>query len=211
MRSAWAWIAIAGMMLHAPPLAAQGAGTTVGLVLGGGRTTQIWTPSASSEDVTGIVAGAFADAPTPVSGLSILAEGAYVQRGGDVTLDVAGQPAEGGLRGDYLSLAVHLKLTRSIGPLRAHVALGPTLDQVLRSRLDPVLAQVVDDDKAVVFSATIGGGVGAWVGERLFVGLDARHVEGIGDAHSGNFTRARNRSIEVLLRAGIPLDVLRGR
>lgn len=203
---------VVGMSFGVPPeVVAQGARTRVGVALGGVRTTQIWKPTLPVEDVTGILAGAFVDAPTSIPGLSILAEGSYTRRGGDVTLDVSGQPAEGRLRVDYLTVAVHLKVARSFGPVRAHLSLGPTLDQVLRSRLDPVLTQVLEDEKAVVFGAAVGGGLGTQVNDRLFVGVDVRHLEGLSDAHSGNFASTRNRSLEVLFRASVPLDVLRSR
>ena len=110
-------------------LAAQAAGTVVGIVVGQATTTQLWKPPETTEKYSGLVLGAFADAATPRSGLSILAEGSWTQRGGDVVLEVDDQPVPGSIRMDYLTIAVHLKLSRSLGPVRAHVVLGPTLDQ----------------------------------------------------------------------------------
>jgi hypothetical protein len=193
-----------------PALAAQATGTIVGIVVGQATTTQIWKPPKSTEKYSGLVLGAYADAATPRSWLSVRAEGSLTQRGGDVALQVDGQPVLGSMRMDYLTIAVHVKLTRSLGPLRAHVALGPTLDQLLRSRLDPLLAQALDEETPTVFGVAAGGGIGMWVTDRIFAELDVRLTEGLSDAYDGAFTRVRNRSVEGLLRVGIPLSILRG-
>jgi hypothetical protein len=163
-----------------------------------------------TEKYRGLVLGAFVDAATPRSGLSIRAEGAYTERGGDAVLEVDGQPMTTGLRMGYLTIAVHLKMSRALGPVRAHVALGPTIDQVLSRRLDPIASQVFEEETPLVFNVTVGGGLGVWVTERLFIGIDLRLTEGVSDAHDGDFITVRNRSVEGLLRVGIPLSVLRG-
>ena len=90
------------------------------------------------------------------------------------------------------------------------MALGPTFDQVLRRRLDPIIGQVFEEETPTVFSVTVGGGLGGWVTERLFVEIDLRITEGMSDAHDGEFIAVRNRSVEGLLRVGIPLSALRG-
>ena len=192
------------------PLSAQTERTLVGIVVGHATTTQMWEPTVSTEKYRGLVLGAFVEAATPRSGLSIQAEGAYTQRGGDAVLLVAGQPVSTRLRMGYLTIAAHVKLSRSLGPVRAHVALGPTIDQVLRRRLDPVLGQVFEQETPTVFGATVGGGLGLWATERIFVAIDLRLTEGLSDAHDGDFTTVRNRSVEGLLRVGVPLSLLRG-
>ena len=96
-------------------LAAQTSGTIVGIVVGQATTTQLWKPPESTEKYSGLVLGAFADAATPRSGLSARAEFSYTQRGGDVVLEVAGQPVSGSLRMDYFTIAVHMRLSRSFG------------------------------------------------------------------------------------------------
>lgn len=191
-------------------LAAQPTGTIVGIVVGQATTTQIWKPPEATETYSGLVLGVFADAATPRSGLSARAEFSYTQRGGDVALEVGGQPVSGSLRMDYLTIAIHLKLSRAFGPVHAHVVLGPTLDQLLRSRLDPLLAQVFDEETPTVFAVAVGGGLGVWISDRLFADFEVRLTEGLSDAHEGAFTRVRNRSVEGLLRVAIPLSILRG-
>ena len=208
------WLGVACIVVVALPVgvAAQGAGTVVGVVAGAVRTTQIWSPATpnSNSSYTGIVLGAFADAATPLSGLSVRAEGTYTRRGGDAVLSVAGQPAPGRLRMDYLTIAVHAKLSRSFGPLRVYVAAGPTVDQILRSTLDPILSQVFDQEQTPVLGVAAGGGLEIWLNDRFRLGFDARLTEGLTDAYDGAFIKVRNRSVEGLVRLAIPLSVLRG-
>ena len=191
-------------------VAAQSSETTVGLLAGVARTDQQWSPPADGERYDGLVMGAFADAPTPAAWLAFRAEGGYAQRGGDVVLDVGGVPTPAGIRMGYLTVGVHMKFQQRIGPLTAHAAVGPMLEQVLSRRVDAVLAQVFESETPTVLSFGFGVGLGWWSGSGLFVGVDARRVEGLGDAHEGNFTSVRNRAWEALLRVGVPLARLRG-
>jgi len=192
------------------PAAAQSAPTVVGVVAGGARTTLLWRPEAEAEKHTGAVVGAFADVSTPIRGLSVRAAATYTERGGDSPVD-GSPPIVAGLRVRYLSVAIHAKLTKAIGPLRVHVAAGPTVDQVLSSALDPGLAQSLDRESPVVPAVTAGGGVGAWMGGGLFVGIDLRVTESLGDAYSGDFIDVRTRSVEALLHVAVPLSRLRPR
>lgn len=203
-------LAVAGLLVAAPGARAQGDGALVGLVAGGARTTQLWRPPAPTEAYTGALVGAFADAPTSLRALSVRAEAAWVRRGGDVELQVDGVPSAGRIRADYLSVVVHARLGLAYGRVRAYVTAGPTLDQTLRTRLDPVLAQVLDVDTPVVFAVGVGAGIGVWLDGRAWLGADVRLTEGVGDAHAGGFTHARDRSLEAVVRLGVPLALLRG-
>lgn len=211
------WLRARAIVLLAPlalapaaGAAAQGTGTTVGILGGVVRNDPRWTPSAPGEPHDGLAVGAFAEAPTPAGWLSIRAEGAYTQRGGDVLLEVGGAPTPAGFRMGYLTAAVHVKLQRSLGPVEMHAVAGPTLDQVLSRRVDAVLAQVFESETPTVLSVGIGVGMGWWSASDVYVGVDARLTEGLGDAHEGNFTSVRNRSWEGLVRVGVPLARLRG-
>lgn len=198
------------LLVTAAPIGAQSE-TSVGLVLGGARTAQQWQPEEDAESIDGYLVGAFVDVVTPARWLGLRAEGTLVRRGGDAALESGGQPAQGRIRVDYLSVAVHLKILGSLGPLDGWVVAGPTLDQPLRSRLDPVLSQALDGESPVIFALALGGGLGAHVTDRIFLGIEARLTEGMSDAHTGAFTSVRNRSTELMLRAAVPLSVLRGR
>ena len=205
VRRAWLLLALAALI----PLAVSAQGTVVGGVGGAANTEQLWKPDEDTRRYTGAVLGAFAEAETP-AGFSLVAEGTWTRRGGDVVVDVAGRATPGRLRMDYLTVAVHVKLRRSLGPVSGHVLFGPTLDQVLDSSLDPALSQVFDEEKTQVFSVAAGVGLEGWIGERVRVGFDLRLTEGLSSAYDGDFTEVRNRSVESLLRVGIPLSVLRG-
>ena len=192
----------------APALAQDG--TVVGVAVGGARTEHEWRPPAPTDSGTGLVIGAFGDAETPLGGLSIRGEAAWTRRAGEVELDVAGQPTRGMLRADYLTVSVHAKLARAVGPARVYVFGGPTLDQLLSNALDPALAQVLDDEKAVVFNLAVGAGLGGWLTDSVFLGSEARLTEGVGDAWAGGFMGARARSVEATVRLAVPLARLRG-
>lgn len=207
----WLVAALTAATGYATGAEGQDTGTVVGLVGGLSRTEQVWKPSAPTEEHTGVVAGAFAEVPTTVGGLSVRAEGAVTGRGGDVTLEVDGEPTSGRIRWTYLTVAVHGVLARSIGPVEASLAVGPTFDQLLSSRLDAILSQALDEEQALVLGIAVGAGLGAWVTDRLRVQVDVRLVEGLSDAYDGNFVSARNRSLEGLARVAVPLAVLRSR
>ena len=67
-----------------------------------------------------------------------------------------------------------------------------------------MLAQVLEE-RATVFGAGVGVGVGAWVTPRVFAEVEARVVEGLGDAYVGSGVSVRNRSRELVARIGIPI------
>jgi hypothetical protein len=193
-----------------PELRAQESGTVVGVLAGAVRTTQLWTPEAEGTHHDGLIAGAWAESSTPAGWLAVGVEGAYAQRGGDVELEVGGQPAAGALRMGYLSFGVRLVARRAVGPVTGYAVVGPTLDQVLSRRVDPVLAQVFEDETPTVFGVTVGGGITARLSEGLVAGAELRLTEGLGDAHQGASISVRNRSVEAVLRVGVPLARLRG-
>lgn len=198
-------VAIALAWLIPAGLQAQGSKTIVGIVGGYGTTEQIWRPTTVAEDVGGLIVGAWVRAATPLGWLSIRAEGAYTQRGGDVVSDVAGQPVNGGIRSDYVTIALDGRATVGLGPLRLHVAAGPSFDVLIRSRLDQTLAPVLQQEGTAVFGVQAGVGLGVQVTERVLVEVEARIHEGLGDAYSGDFLSVRNRSREVVIRVGVPL------
>lgn len=202
-----AWAALAVVALVAPVgVAGQTPRVVVGGVGGYTQTDHVWSRDEETRSVDGLALGGFIDVQTPLSWLSAGAEAVYTQRGSDVILDSGGTPTPGGIRTDYLSFIVRLKAALALGPARLHVAGGAGSDIVLRSRLDPVLSQVLDEEGAAPFTVTAGAGVGAWVTERFVVELEARVVEGLGTAHSGGFVSVRNRSRELVARVGLLLD-----
>jgi hypothetical protein len=194
---------LAASLLAATNLAAQNAPTIVGGMAGYNSSTGIWKPASESQAVGGFTVGAFALASTPVGWLSFLAEGAWAQRGSDVTRTVDGQPVTGGVRSDYITVSVQPRASTALGPVTVHLSGGPTLDLLVRSRLDPGLAPVLDD-VGTVFGVTGGVGLGTRVSGRYRVEVEVRIFEGLGDAYSGNFVSMRNRSVEFVARVGMP-------
>ena len=185
------------------PLDGQAPPTLVGVVGGYTSTEHVWSPDADAQGVAGLTLGAFVDVQTPLDWLSVGAEVAYTQRGANVLFDVGGTPTPGGIRTDYVTLAIRIRAAIGVGPARLHVAVGPISDVVLRSRLDPLLTQELDEEGSTVFGVSVGAGAGAWVTSRVFVEVEARIVEGLQAAYSGNFVSAHNRSRELVARVGL--------
>ena len=179
-------------------------------VLGGvARGSLTWRPEMQESSIDDFLGGLFVVAPTPVAGLSIRAEGSFARRGGDVTLDVEGERVAGGVRADYLAFSVRGQLTAVLGPVRLHVAAGPTVDQLLSHALDPVLAQVLDVQKPVVLGAGLGAGVALRLTGGLTLGAEMRLDHKLTSAFEGAFMRAHSRSREVVAGVSLPLSLLR--
>ena len=196
----------AALALAAAPggLRAQTSGTLVGAVGGWLENRQVWSPSSETERVGGVLLGGFVRAATPADWLAVQAEALWTQRGGDVFDDVDGQLLQGSIRSDYLTISVHPRASTSLGPLRVHLTAGPTIDQPLRSRFDPGLRMILENEAPTVFGVSVGAGLGMIVGG-VHAEVEARVFEGLGDAYSGDFVSVRNRSLEILGRAGVPL------
>lgn len=192
-------------LLFGTPISAQERGTIAGGVVGYSATTLLWRPAAEVAAVGGIVVGAFADAATLVGWLSVLAEGAYTQRGGDIESDRQGRDVIGSVRADYLSIAVHARAALSVGRARVHLSAGPTVDQLLRRRMDAVTASILQRETPSVFGVSVGVGAGVRVTTRVFAEVEARLFEGLSRAHAGDFLTVRNRSFEVVTRIGVPI------
>lgn len=174
-----------------------------GVVGGYSSTEHVWSRTVETRSVSGLVLGGFVDVQTPLSWLTAGAEATYSQRGSDVVLDSGGTPVQGGIRADYLTFMVRLRAVFPLGPARIHVAVGPLSDFVIRSRLDPLLIQVLDEERAAPFGVSAGAGVGAFVTGRAFVEVEARIVEGLQSAYAGDLISARGRSRELVARVGV--------
>lgn len=185
-------------------------GTVIGAVAGVTRTDGLWKPASTSEAIGGGMVGGYVLAATPAPWFSILAEVSFLQRNTNVVGTNQGQPLQGGLRTDYLSILIAPRFTRQVGPVRVHLAAGPTVDQVIRARIDPTLSPVLREVESV-FGASLAVGIGTTLADRYRVDVEARAYEGLGDAHSGDFLQMRNRTYGLTTRVGIPLpDSWRG-
>lgn len=198
-------VATCGLTTDPGSALAQTTGSRVGLFGGVNTNEQEWSPGAEVESVAGFTLGAFLEAATPVSGFSLLAEGAFTQRGGDV-VDAGTTSVEGAVRTDYLTVSVRAKVALAVGPARVHVAAGPAFENVLRSRLSSGLQTVLERDGRSVFGVLAGAGLDVGLGRGRRVGVEARLFDGLGNAYTGDFIAVSNRSWEAVVRFGIPLS-----
>jgi hypothetical protein len=189
------------------PAAGQSRPATAGAFGGYVHNEHRWSREVDTEAVGGLVLGAWVDAPTGLGWLSVTAEGAYAQRGGDARFDDAVVPGAFGvspIRTDALTFSVLPRATLFLGPVALHAATGPTLDYILRSRLDPVLEPLLEE-VTTGFAWTLSAGIRGMVGEGYVAELEARIVEGLRDAFRGQGLSLRNRSLEVVARVGTAL------
>lgn len=200
-------LALAPLLLASPPpLAAQSRAITLGGLGGYVQNAPVWNRSFDTESVGGAVLGAWVNVPTPTSWLSVTAEASFTQRGSDTRLDpqeVPGALGASPIRTDYITASVLPRATLQAGPVRLHAAAGPTMDLLVRSREDVVLQPLLDEPATAVFAFTAGVGVGGAVGAGRVAEVEARIVESLGNAYSGELGTLRNRSFEVVLRVGV--------
>jgi hypothetical protein len=190
----------------AVPAGAQSRPITLGGLGGVVRNTPVWSRGFEADAVAGAVLGAWVNVPTPAPWLSVTAEASFTQRGSDTRLDpgeVPGALAVSPIRTDYITASVLPRATLELGPARLHATAGPTMDLLLRSREDVVLQPLLDEPATAVFAFTAGIGVATDVGTGWVAEVEARLVEALGNAYSGDLGTLRNRSFEVVVRVGV--------
>lgn len=184
----------------AVPVRAQNTGRLNGVYGGRAESDLLWSTPVKTSSRPGFLLGAFVDVLTPIPRLRVRAEGGFARRGGFVSTDTRGNPLDGEVSGDYLHFGVEAKLSVSLGPLHAFGAAGPGLDYLVRSREDPVLAQVFADKRGTILTAGAAAGAGVTVGRRWVVEAEARLTRGLTEAYAGAGLSVRNRSLEWVLR-----------
>lgn len=197
---------LAVTVLSAHGVSAQSRPITLGGLGGWVQNTPVWNRGFDTESVGGLTLGAWVDVPTPAEWLSVTAEVAFAQRGSGTILDpeeVPGALGASPIRTDYVTTSVLPRATLQVGGVRLHAATGPTMDLLLRSRLDVVLEPELDEPATAVFAWTAGVGIGTDVAMGWVAEIEARIVEGLSNAYSGDLGTLRNRSFEVLARVGV--------
>ncbi|HSM06260.1 MAG TPA: hypothetical protein VK858_16690, partial [Longimicrobiales bacterium] len=191
-----------------PQAADRRQAVTAGVVLGYVHNEQRWSREVETDAVGGGLLGAWVNVPTPVHWLSVTAEGVFTQRGGDARLDQVAPGVTGtrAIRTDYVTVSVQPRGAVALGPVRLHVTTGLTMDLLVRSRVDAALEQVLEDGATGVFGWTAGVGIRTGIGRGRVAELEARIVEGLGEAYAGEIGTVRNRSLELVGRVGIPLN-----
>ena len=182
------------------PAAGQATERMTGVFAGRITSEQTWNPTVETAPRSGFVLGAFVDVPTPLAALRVRADGGFARRGGLVRSDIRGNALDGEVQSEYVTFQLQAKLAASVGPVHVFAAGGPGLDYLMRSREDPLLAQVLVDRHATVFNVVGGGGAGVRIGSVLVAEVEARWVRGLSNAYSGSAAKVRNRSREFVVR-----------
>jgi len=188
---------VAGFVLFvaAAPAHAQGL-RGVGLFGGTVESRQIRDREPDSDTRTGILGGAFLD--VELAGVwSVLAEGAYVERGGSYP-----GPDAGEVEADYLAVTVAPELHFDVAFVGAFAYGGPTLEVSVRTRSSANLAAAYQNASGQVLSVTAGGGVELRIPSTYGFRLEVRHVEGLSPAFKGDAGDFKHRSTEILVRVG---------
>lgn len=187
-----------------PPAAREAAAQEGAVVVGGSvgtvRSRQLEDRGEGSDPRTGFLVGAWVDVATPARFLHVLAEAAYVRRGGRVAL---GGPSGlvGEVESDRLTATVAPGARLAFGPAALFLYGGPTLEVPARTR---TVAQLQDryaapSDQSLAVTAGVGLGVrrGRWD-----VRGEVRHVEGLTSAYDAAGRGIRHRSTEWVVRVG---------
>lgn len=172
----------------------------VGGVAGLVRSRQVADGGETSDPRTGFLAGAWVEVSTPVSFLHVLAEAAYVRRGGRVPV---GGPANllGEVESDWFAATVAPVARVAVGPAALFAYGGPTLEVPSRTRTVAQLQNRYASPTDQALAVTAGAGVGIHRG-RWEVRGEVRHVEGLTSVYAGTDGSLKHRSTEVVVRVG---------
>ncbi|MBT8398295.1 MAG: PorT family protein [Gemmatimonadetes bacterium] len=179
---------------------------SLGFHLGQIRARQLWDDPISGQSSNGLAAGVQVDIPTPARFLSVVVGLAYAQRGSivwDTELD-PDRELTAVVRSHYLEVPILGKLGAKVGPGGAYLLGGATVDLLLETQCPQDFCVLLAEDRPMVLSVTVGGGVSVDVGESARVDLEVRLTEGLSGAYSSGSTGIRYRSVEFLIRAGVP-------
>mgnify|MGYP001818231541 CR=1 FL=1 len=182
-----------------PATAEAQAVRSVGGHVGAVRARQLQDRGEDSGTRTGVLAGAYVDALTPVTWLSVLAEASYAERGGRFTFS---EEADADVRAGYLVFAVAPTARIGLGPVALAVYAGPGVETSVSTRYSPNLAAAYDTPTAQVFIALLGAGLEVHPTRRWALRMEIRHVEGVSAAFTDDAGDFRHRSTEILLRVG---------
>tara|TARA_Y100000817_G_C16855022_1_gene543620 strand:- start:946 stop:1458 length:513 start_codon:yes stop_codon:yes gene_type:complete len=166
---------------------------------------QVWNSEYQTEKVGGVQVGGFLNARTSVPWFEMRAEFMWTQRGGSVVGDLRGGELIGEARTDYMTVAVQPRFAARLGLVEVFATAGPVIDVVLRNRFSPELGLGLQE-VAQVFGAGVGAGFAATLPSSFHAEIEARVFEGLGDAYSGDFVSAKNRSSGLVLRFGRTLS-----
>ena len=193
------------LFLPAAPLSGQDR-RFVGIHVGETRSRQLWDGPISSRSARGFSLGVGVETSTPAPFLSIRLGLGYVRRGSEVwddNLDPEGAtPAN--VRSHYLSVPLQGKVRWMIGPGAVYLFGGPAVDQLLATGCTRDLCTVIREERPTVLSLTVGSGVSVDFGRAYRGELEIQLTEGLTGAYRSEAWDIRYRTVELLLRAGVP-------
>ncbi len=200
-------IGLLAVVLSVSPVVvnAQTSSSIAGVVAGRVMNEQVWNSEYQTEKVGGVQVGGFLNARTSVPWFEMRAEFMWTQRGGSVVGALGGGELIGEARTDYLTVAVQPRFAARLGLVEVFATAGPVIDVVLRNRFSPELGLGLQE-VAQVFGAGVGAGFAATLPSSFHAEIEARVFEGLGDAYSGDFVSAKNRSSGLVLRFGRTLS-----
>ncbi len=200
-------IGLLAVVLSVSPVVvnAQTSSSIAGVVAGRVMNEQVWNSEYQTEKVGGVQVGGFLNARTSVPWFEMRAEFMWTQRGGSVVGDLRGGELIGEARTDYMTVAVQPRFAARLGLVEVFATAGPVIDVVLRNRFSPELGLGLQE-VAQVFGAGVGAGFAATLPSSFHAEIEARVFEGLGDAYSGDFVSAKNRSSGLVLRFGRTLS-----
>lgn len=176
-----------------------------GLSAGHASSRQLWSGAFSTDRVSGVSVGAFADVQTPVPSLSVRAEIAYVRKGTTVLDEGSVESSPARVESHYLGVPIHVRATVRLGRLAGYMFGGPTIEQLLRTRCRSDVCSALREEKPTVVSVGVGCGLGFDLSHRLRTEVEIRLTEGLSESYVGVAGGVRNRSLELLGRLGLPL------
>jgi opacity protein-like surface antigen len=191
-------LSVTSLALTSVPAGAQ-AVLSVGGHFGAVRARQLQDRGEDSGTRTGLLAGAYVDAPTPLPWLSVLAEVSYAERGGHFTFS---DEADAEVRAAYLVFVVAPTARVDLGPVALAAYAGPGVETSVSTRFSPNLAGAYDTPTAQVFIALVGAGLEVRPTRKWVLRMEIRHVEGVSAAFTDETGDFRHRSTEILLRVG---------
>ena len=209
-RGRLAWLLAAAVVV---PMESAAQVRALGGHVGQVDSRQLWPGSRETDARSGLTLAAYIEVSTPVPLLSVLAEGVYAQRGGNIRLaDVISDPALEGLppglpdvmptQIDYISLALLAAVRLTLGPAGVYVLGGPSLDTQVRGRTAQPLEIAYLEETTPGLTMTGGVGVEVVALERWPLAVEVRRGETVSPAFSGPVGDIRHRTTEVVVRIG---------
>ena len=177
----------------------------VGGHLGRTNSRQMWSGALETDELRGLVLGAFVEVATPLDWLNVMAEASYVQRGGRVSLEAVGLESQETVdtRVEYISFPLVLTARLFRNPVGIYAYAGPAVDYYANIQAAPSVAALYSTERGTVLTGVVGGGVELLVAQRWSLRVEARLMEGLSAAFEGRLGEIRHSSFELFIRAGV--------